>query len=101
MSGIDDKGEPNVPSSALVTICLAAARCCSIMCSAKSNAASRTSSGMPGAAVVDAGCWPRCLHQLRAPVVPLLPQLHEVLLCPAGEFGELLLGTGSWRCSSA
>ena len=66
--GTDDKGEPDVPSPALVTIswpllaalsiCLANARCCSIMCSAKSNTASRTSSGLPGALVV--GWRPAC-----------------------------------------
>ena len=71
MLGTDDKGEPDAPSPAVLaiswpllaalSICLANARCCSIMCSAKSNTASRTSSGLPGALVV--GCDRRSVPQ--------------------------------------
>jgi hypothetical protein len=34
------------------------------------------------------------VHQLGAPLVSLLPQVLDVLLGAAGEFGELLPGTG-------
>jgi len=62
--------------------------------SAQSNTASRTSSGLPGAAVVDAGRVAHSVHQLGAPLVSLLPQVRDVLLGAAGEFGELHPGTG-------
>ena len=86
MLGTDDNGEPDAPSPgvlaiswpllAALSICLANARCCSIMFSAKSNTASRTSSGLPAALAV--GC-DRPLNPFISSVLRSLHCCHRFL----------------------
>jgi hypothetical protein len=80
---------------AALSICLANARCCSIICSAKSNYGVQDLFGVARCAGRGGvGGLPHRLQQLGAPLTPLLAQVLEVLLGAAGQLGELILGTG-------